>query len=58
MRRVGISAGAHLVGVKSAMLMQGHGFLAMIHSARAKRCPKVPGTIIKASEVQAAVGTS
>ncbi len=28
---VGISAGAHLVGVKSAMLMQNHGFLASIN---------------------------
>src|SRR4026208_1573804 len=27
---VGISAGAHLAGVKSAMLMQNHGFLASI----------------------------
>ena len=26
---VGISAGAHLAGVKSAMLMQNHGFLAV-----------------------------
>lgn len=29
---VGISAGAHLAGVKSAMLMQNHGFLAAINS--------------------------
>ena len=28
---VGISAGAHLAGVKSAMLMQNHGFLAAIN---------------------------
>jgi sulfopyruvate decarboxylase subunit alpha len=28
---VGISAGAHLAGVKSAMLMQNHGFLASIN---------------------------
>jgi sulfopyruvate decarboxylase subunit alpha len=28
---VGISAGAHLSGVKSAMLMQNHGFLASIN---------------------------
>src|SRR5256886_8377382 len=28
---VGISAGAHLAGVKSAMLMQNHGLLASIH---------------------------
>src|SRR4029078_13732905 len=28
---VGISAGAHLAGVKSAMLMQTHGFLASIN---------------------------
>src|SRR4030095_8837119 len=28
---VGISAGAHLAGVKSALLMQNHGFLASIH---------------------------
>ena len=28
---VGISAGAHFVGVKSAMLMQNHGFLASIN---------------------------
>src|SRR5437867_11913957 len=28
---VGISAGAHLAGVKSAMLMQNHGFLASNH---------------------------
>ena len=28
---VGISAGAHLCGVKSAMLMQNHGFLAAIN---------------------------
>src|SRR4026207_1792027 len=28
---VGISAGAHLAGVKSAMLMQKHGFLASIN---------------------------
>src|SRR5436190_5722655 len=29
---VGISAGAHLAGVKSAMLMQNHGFLASINA--------------------------
>ena len=29
---VGISAGAHLAGVKSAMLMQNHGFLAAINA--------------------------
>ncbi len=29
---VGISAGAHFAGVKSAMLMQNHGFLASINS--------------------------
>jgi sulfopyruvate decarboxylase subunit alpha len=28
---VGISAGAHLAGVKSAMLMQNHGFLASVN---------------------------
>src|SRR6266446_10687484 len=28
---VGISAGAHLAGMKSAMLMQNHGFLASIN---------------------------
>src|SRR5918912_384193 len=28
---VGISAGAHLAGVRSAMLMQNHGFLASIN---------------------------
>ncbi len=28
---VGVSAGAHLAGVKSAMLMQNHGFLAAIN---------------------------
>ena len=28
---VGISAGAHLAGIKSAMLMQNHGFLASIN---------------------------
>ena len=28
---VGISAGAHLAGVKSAMLMQNHGFLAAVN---------------------------
>src|SRR5437868_10861630 len=28
---VGVSAGAHLAGVKSAMLMQNHGFLASIN---------------------------
>ncbi|MBA3944814.1 MAG: sulfopyruvate decarboxylase [Herpetosiphonaceae bacterium] len=28
---IGISAGAHLAGVKSAMLMQNHGFLASIN---------------------------
>src|SRR5204862_2082752 len=28
---VGISAGAHFAGVKSAMLMQNHGFLAAIN---------------------------
>src|SRR5215467_13938482 len=28
---VGISAGAHMAGVKSAMLMQNHGFLASIN---------------------------
>jgi len=28
---VGISAGAHLAGTKSAMLMQNHGFLASIN---------------------------
>src|ERR1700733_15873342 len=28
---VGLSAGAHLAGVKSAMLMQNHGFLASIN---------------------------
>jgi len=28
---VGISAGAHFVGVKSAMLMQNHGFLASVN---------------------------
>ena len=28
---VGISAGAHLAGMKSAMLMQNHGFLAAIN---------------------------
>ena len=28
---VGISAGAHFAGVKSAMLMQNHGFLASIN---------------------------
>src|SRR5438045_9783241 len=28
---VGISAGAHLAGVKSAMLMQNHGFMASIN---------------------------
>lgn len=30
---VGISAGAHLAGVKSAMLMQNHGFLASINGS-------------------------
>lgn len=29
---VGVSAGAHFAGVKSAMLMQNHGFLAAINS--------------------------
>ena len=29
---VGISAGAHLAGVKSAMLMQNHGFLASVNA--------------------------
>lgn len=29
---VGISAGAHLAGVRSAMLMQNHGFLASVNS--------------------------
>src|SRR5881398_788148 len=29
---VGISAGAHLSGVKSAMLMQNHGFLASVNA--------------------------
>src|SRR6478609_5274061 len=29
---VGISMGAHLAGVKSAMLMQNHGFLAAINA--------------------------
>src|SRR5438270_3349821 len=28
---VGVSAGAHLAGVKSAMLMQNHGFLASVN---------------------------
>jgi len=28
---VGVSAGAHFAGVKSAMLMQNHGFLAAIN---------------------------
>jgi sulfopyruvate decarboxylase subunit alpha len=28
---IGISAGAHLAGVKSALLMQNHGFLAWIN---------------------------
>ncbi len=28
---VGISAGAHLAGIKSAMLMQNHGFLASVN---------------------------
>ncbi|HEX3865279.1 MAG TPA: thiamine pyrophosphate-binding protein, partial [Gemmatimonadaceae bacterium] len=28
---VGISAGAHLAGVRSAMLMQNHGFLASVN---------------------------
>src|SRR5437764_1472472 len=30
-RGVGISAGAHFAGVKSAMLMQNHGFLASVN---------------------------
>ena len=42
---VGISAGAHLAGVKSAMLMQNHGFLASVNgivsSSTADR-PPVP----------------
>lgn len=29
---VGISAGAHLAGIKSAMLMQNHGFLASVNA--------------------------
>ena len=36
---VGISAGAHLAGVKSAMLMQNHGFLAS--STASSRCAQL-----------------
>jgi len=34
---VGISAGAHFAGVKSAMLMQNHGFLASINGIAPSR---------------------
>jgi sulfopyruvate decarboxylase subunit alpha len=44
---VGISTGAHLAGVKSAMLMQNHGFLASIRRAwpdasRTRRRSRIP----------------
>src|SRR5579884_2919308 len=40
---VGISAGAHLAGVNSAMLMQNHGFLASINPIVSLALPyKIP----------------
>jgi sulfopyruvate decarboxylase subunit alpha len=39
---VGISAGAHFAGVKSAMLMQNHGFLASINGISFAQLYRIP----------------
>src|SRR6059036_1914045 len=42
---VGISAGAHLAGVKSAMLTQNHGFLAAVNASSRARSSIVHGGV-------------
>ena len=44
---VGISAGAHLAGVKSAMLMQNHGFLASVNGiVSCAQLYRIPHTLL------------